>query len=82
MKEKIENEINELREEVPIFADLIRWVKVKSRILNRMKKKYNNEGIRWFDTTERDSKTKDSVESTNVETTRKKNKILQTENHF
>ena len=32
--------INELRGEVSIFDELIRAVKVKSRILNRMKKKY------------------------------------------
>ena len=39
-KEKIEKEINELRGEVSILDELIRGVKVKSRILNRMKKKY------------------------------------------
>ena len=38
-KEKIEKEINELRREVSILDELIRGVKVKSRILNRMKKK-------------------------------------------
>ena len=32
--------INELRGEVSIFDESIRAVKVKSRILNRMKKKY------------------------------------------
>ena len=32
--------INELRGEVSIFDELIRAVKVKSRILNRIKKKY------------------------------------------
>ena len=32
--------INELKGEVSIFDELIRAVKVKSRILNRMKKKY------------------------------------------
>ena len=40
MEEIIEKEINELRGEVPILDELIRGVKVKSRILNRMKKKY------------------------------------------
>ena len=38
-KERIEKEINELREEVSILGELIRRVKLKSRILNRMKKK-------------------------------------------
>ena len=37
----MEKEINELRDEVSILANLIRGVKGKSRILNRMKKKYN-----------------------------------------
>ena len=32
--------INELKGEVSIFDELIRAVKVKSRILNRIKKKY------------------------------------------
>ena len=40
MEEIIEKEINELRGEVTILDELIRGVKVKSRILNRMKKKY------------------------------------------
>ena len=40
MEEIIEKEINELRGEVAILDELIRGVKVKSRILNRMKKKY------------------------------------------
>ena len=40
MEEIIEKEINELRGEVTILGELIRGVKVKSRILNRMKKKY------------------------------------------
>ena len=35
-KEKIEKEINELRGEVSILDELIRVVKVRSRILNRM----------------------------------------------
>ena len=39
-KEKIEKEINERRGEMSILDELIRGVKVKSRILNRMKKKY------------------------------------------
>ena len=39
-KERIEKETNELREEVSILDGLIRGVKVNSRILNRMKKKY------------------------------------------
>ena len=38
-KERIEKETNELREEVSILVDLIRGVKVKSGILDRMKKK-------------------------------------------
>ena len=39
-KKKIEKKINELRGEVLILDELIRVVKVKSRILNRMKKNY------------------------------------------
>ena len=39
-KKKIEKKINEPRGEVSILDELIRGVKVKSRILNRMKKKY------------------------------------------
>ena len=39
-KDKIEKEINELRGEVSILHELMRGVKVKSIILNRMKKKY------------------------------------------
>ena len=39
-KEKIEKEINELRGKVSILDELITGVKVKSRILNGMKKKY------------------------------------------
>ena len=39
-KERVEKEINELRGEVSILHELIRGVKVKSRILNRMKEKY------------------------------------------
>ena len=39
-KEKIEKELNELRAEVSILDELIRGVKVKPRILNKMKKKY------------------------------------------
>ena len=39
-KEKIEKEINELRGEVSILNELIRVVKVKSKILNRTKKIY------------------------------------------
>ena len=39
-KERVEKEINELGGEVSILHELIRGVKVKSRILNRMKKKY------------------------------------------
>ena len=39
-KERIEKEINELREELSILDKLTIGVKVKSIILNRMKKKY------------------------------------------
>ena len=39
-KEKTEKEMNELRGKVSILDELLRGVKVKSRILNRMKKKY------------------------------------------
>ena len=39
-KEKKEKEINKLRGEMSILDELIRTVKVKSRILNRMKRKY------------------------------------------
>ena len=38
----LEKETNELRGEVSILHELIRGIKVKSRILNRMKKK-----IKW-----------------------------------
>ena len=38
-KERIENEISQLRGEGSIIDELIRRVKVESRILNRMKKK-------------------------------------------
>ena len=39
-KERTEKEISELRGEVSILDELMRGVKVKSRILNTMKKKY------------------------------------------
>ena len=39
-KGRIEKETNKLRREVSILDELIREVKVKSTILNRMKKKY------------------------------------------
>ena len=39
-KERTEKEINELRGELSILDELMRGVKVKSRILNTMKKKY------------------------------------------
>lgn len=41
-KIRLEKETNELRGEVSILHELIRGIKVKSRILNRMKKK-----IKW-----------------------------------
>ena len=39
-KTKIEKEINEIRREVAILDGLLRGVKVKSKKLNKMKKKY------------------------------------------
>ena len=39
-KTKIVKEINEIRGEVAILDELLRCVKVKSRKLNKMKKKY------------------------------------------
>ena len=39
-KTKIETKFNEIRKEVTILDELLRCVKVKSRKLNKMKKKY------------------------------------------
>ena len=39
-KTKVEKEINKIREAVAILDELLRRVKVKSRKLNKMKKKY------------------------------------------
>ena len=39
-KNKIEKEINEIRGEISILDELLRGIKVKSRKLNKMKKKF------------------------------------------
>ena len=60
--------INELRGEVSIFDELIRAVKVKSRILNRMKKKYIMKKLDDSTPQKETLKQKKSVESPKNET--------------
>ena len=74
-KERTEKKINELRGKVPIPNELITRVKVKSGILNRIKKKYRMKKLDDFTPLERDSKTKDSIESPKYETYEKRTKF-------
>ena len=74
-KERTENKINELRGKVSIPNELITRVKVKSGILNRIEKKYRMKKLDDFTPLERDSKTKDSIESPKYETYEKRTKF-------
>ena len=79
-KEKTEKEINELRGEVSILDELMRGVKVKSRILNTMKKKYKIK--KSDDLTPLKETLKQKIEPKAEKLRRYEKKILQTEQHF
>ena len=63
---------------MPIPNELITRVKVKSGILNRIKKKYRMKKLDDFTPLERDSKTKDSIESPKYETYEKERNFKDT----
>ena len=81
-KERIEKEINELRGQVSILDVLIRQVKVKQKILNRMKKNYNMKKLDDLTPLKETLKQKIQLKAQRMKRYEKKNETLQTEQHF
>ena len=81
-KESIEKEINELRREALIFDELIRGVKLKSRMLNRKNKKYKMRKLDDLTPLKEILKQKIQLKAQRMKRCEKKHEIVQTEQHF
>ena len=76
-KTKIVKEINEIRGEVAIFDELLRCVKVKSRKVNKIKKKHAMKKREDLPLLKETLKQKFQLKAQRIPRLEKKNKILQ-----